>query len=382
MRRAAIGDALFLARMDLRLMFRSKATWMWAFVMPVVFFYFLGTVTGGFGRPRQKEAIAVLAPADAGFLADRLVRRLEERNYRVPRVKSEEELRRYQRQLRVPPGFTEAVLKGRPASVKLERAGGGLGADYDQLRVSRAVYSVLADLVVVSKDAGAPTPERFREVSARPRNLSLAVESAGVRRDPPSGFQQAVPGSLVLFIMLVMLTSGAVTLTIERNQGILRRLASAPMARGAVTAGKWGARMALGMVQVIFGMVAGTVLFRVDWGPHLAAVLAVLASFAALAAVAGMLLGNFSRTEGQAIGIGVVAMNVLGSLGGCWWPIEITPGWAQKLALFLPTGWAMDALHRLMSFGASPAAVLPHLGALVAAAACGAWLLARRFRFQ
>ena len=72
----------------------------------------------------------------------------------------------------------------------------------------------------------------------------------------------------------------------------------------------------------------------------------------------------------------------MAGLGGCWWPIEITPPWAQKLALFLPTGLTMNALHKLVNFGAAPAAVLPHLVALVVAAGVALWLLSRRFRFQ
>ena len=377
-----IQDALFLARMDLRLMFRSWATWLWAFAMPVLFFYFIGTVTGGARRQPARESVAVLVPADAGFLAGQLVRRLEQRDYHVIRAQSEEELSRHRRRLRLPAGFTDSVLAGRQVAIKLERDGGGLDADYDQVRINRAVYTVLADLIALSRRSGAPTTERFEELAREPRNLTLAVESAGVRITPPSGFQQSVPGNLVMFIMLVMFTSGSVTLTLERNQGILRRLASSPIARLGVVAGKWGARMALGMVQIAFAMLAGTVLFRVDWGRHPAIVLAVLASYAALAAAAGMLLGNFSRTEGQAIGFGVVASNVLAALGGCWWPIEITPGWAQKLALLLPTGWTMDALHRLMSFGAAPSAVVPHLVTLSVLTLAAAWLLARRFRFQ
>ncbi|MBI4875336.1 MAG: ABC transporter permease [Acidobacteria bacterium] len=377
-----LRDALFLARMDFRLMFRSKVTWLWAFVMPVFFFYFIGTVTGGARRPAEKPAVGVLAPADAGFLAEQLVRRLEERDYRVVRVKSEDQLAGFQRRLRLPVGFTGSVLKGQAVKVNLERSSGGLDADYDRIRVGRAVYSVLADLVVVSKEGGEPKPERFTELAARPRNVTVSVESAGVRNNPPGGFQQSVPGSLVMFIMLVMFTSGSVTLTMERNQGILRRLASAPMARGAVVAGKWGSRMALGAIQVGFAMLTGTLLFRVDWGPHLGAVVAVLLGYSALAAVAGLLLGNFSRVEGQAIGVGVLSTNLMAALGGCWWPIEITPAWTQKLALAFPTGWAMDALHKLMSFGSDPQAVLPHLAAFGVATAAAAWLLARHVRFQ
>jgi ABC-type multidrug transport system permease subunit len=240
----------------------------------------------------------------------------------------------------------------------------------------------LADIVALAKGGGEVSPGRLNELARQPRNVTLAVESAGVRLTPPSGFQQSVPGNLVMFIMLVMFTSGSVTLTIERNNGILRRLASAPVSRYAVVAGKLGARMALGVVQIAFAMIVGTVLFRVEWGPHPLSVVILLLAYAVLAATAGMLLGNFATSDGQAIGIGVVTTNVLAALGGCWWPIEITPGWAQKLSLLLPTGWTMDALHRLMSFGAAPPEILLHLAALGLLAAAGAWMLALKFRFQ
>jgi ABC-type multidrug transport system permease subunit len=154
------------------------------------------------------------------------------------------------------------------------------------------------------------------------------------------------------------------------------------MSRGSVVLGKWGARVSLGFVQIVFAMVTGTVLFKVHWGDHLGAILLVLAAYASMVAVFGLLLGNFSRIEGQVVGMGVVLSNVLAALGGCWWPIEITPPWAQKLALVFPTGWAMDALHKLMSFGDSPATVLPHVAAFLAVALVAGYVLARTFRFE
>lgn len=36
-----------------------------------------------------------------------------------------------------------------------------------------------------------------------------------------------------------------------------------------------------------------------------------------------------------------VLADLLAAWGGCWWPIEITPEWLQKFAMFLPTGWTM-----------------------------------------
>lgn len=377
-----LRDGFFIARQDLRHMFRARETWLWTFLMPIVFFYFIGTVTGGFGSPGTRiERIALIAPADSGFLADALAKRLEERKYRVVRG-TEKELAGYDRRLTLPAGFTSQVLAGRQVTVTLTRKGGGMGADYDELRVSRAVYTVLADLVAAAGVGKPATPESLSAVASQTHPLTLVVTSAGKRRDPPHGFEQAVPGTMVMFTLLIMFTSGAVTLTIERNQGILRRLASAPMSRGAVVLGKWGARMGLGLVQIAFAMLAARVLFGVHWGAYLGAVAAVMLTYAALATGLGMLLGNLGRTEGQVIGIGVLASNLLALLGGCWWPIEITPLWAQRIALALPTGWAMDAMHKLVSFGNGPASVAPHLVALTVAALAAGYAVARTFRFQ
>jgi hypothetical protein len=50
-------------------------------------------------------------------------------------------------------------------------------------------------------------------------------------------------------------------------------------------------------------------------------------------------------------------------------PIEIAPAGMQSLAITLPTGWAMDPMHRLLHFGDPAAAALPHAPCL----AVGAW---------
>ena len=378
-----LRDALFLARMDVRHLLRGRETLFWTFLMPILFFYFIGTVTRNTGGGADvKDNLAVKVPADAGFLADRLIERLGRRDYQVVRVQNEEEWRRYRRRLEIPAGFTDAVLAGKPMKIRFSRTGEDMNADYDRVRQTRAVYTELADLVVVTMDGGAATAAAFAKLAAEPRTLELEVRAAGKRPDPPSGFEQSVPGSMVMFTLLVLFTSGAVTLTIERNQGILRRLASAPMSRGAVVWGKWAARMMLGMVQIVFAMITGTVLFGIRWGPNLPMVLVVMLAYGALAAALGMLLGNYGGSEGKVIGLGVIASNLLAGLGGCWWPIEITPLWAQKLALFLPTGWAMDALHKLVNFGASPAAVIPHVCVLGAAAMAAGYGVARGFRFE
>ena len=390
-------NALYVGLHDLRVMLRQRETLVWAFVMPVVFFYFIGTVTGGSGSglgggAEVRDPIEVVAAADSGFLVDELVRQLEDNDYAVTRVEAEASegapgespggAPKAASRVELPARFTERVLAGEVTQVDVHTDSEGLGGDYSSFRIQRAVYTLLASLVTSSEAGEEPSPGSFARLRDMPRALSVEVSSAGKRERIPQGYEQTIPGTLVMFTMIMLLTTGAVTLVIERREGLLRRLASAPMSRREVVAGKWIGLVSLGLVQLAAGMLLGTFLFGMDWGPDLPAVLGVLVLWAALVASLGILLGSFAKTEGQAVGIGVISSNVLAALGGCWWPIEITPGWLQQLAGFLPTGWAMDAMHQLAIFQNGPRTVLPSVALMVGATLAFGVLAAKRFRFH
>ena len=384
-----LRSALFIARADLAFMLRQKETLLWMFAMPLLFFYFIGTVTGGFGggSADRPDPIALQAPASGGIVLDQVVRRLQQQNYRVDRPSTPDAFARYARRLTIAPPahhptVTDSVLAGDPVIVRLEHTGDPLAADLDRFRVTRAVYSVLADLAVIRSEGQEVTAAAFTGLAAAPRRLTLSVRPAGRRLEVPSGFSQAVPGTMVMFTMLILLTSGAIMLVVERRAGLLRRLASTPISAGAIVLGKWGSRMALGIVQLGFAMVVGRMLFRVDWGDSFAMVVLVLIVWAAFNASLALLLGNIARTIPQMTGLGILVSMVLAALGGCWWPIEITPPWMQAIAIALPTGWTMDALHKLVNFGYGASSAWPHVAALAVSAVAAGWGGAKVFRYQ
>ena len=380
-----LRDALFVARSDLADALRQKETLVWTFVMPLVFFWFIGKVTAGFaGSDDERTPIAVVAGEDGGFLLDELDRRLEERGFEVRRTDGNPgDLTK--RRLVVPAHFTGDVLAAKPVRLSYTGSADGLDGDYDAFKVRRAAYTVLADLVATSQASDTrttPDAGAFAALAARPRPLSIVVSTAGRRVKPPAGFEQTVPGTMTMFTLIVLLTSGAVRLAIERKEGLLRRLASTPISRGSIVLGKWASRLGLGLVQVAVGLLAGTFLFGVQWGPSLPMVLVVLVAWASLAASLSLCLASLARTDGQAIAIGVLSTNVLAALGGCWWPIEITPRFLQSLARFLPTGWTMHALHELVSFQTGWRSAVPDALLLSLAAVFAGIAASRIFRFE
>ena len=68
--------------------------------------------------------------------------------------------------------------------------------------------------------------EAFRRLAEMPRTPLLDVQVGGRRKEFPTGFEQAIPGTMVMFTLLVLLTSGTVGVVYERRTGVLRRLAS------------------------------------------------------------------------------------------------------------------------------------------------------------
>jgi ABC-type multidrug transport system permease subunit len=378
-----LRESFFVGRKDLRYMLRARETLMWTFFMPIIFFFFIGSATSsGYRRGPGKDALALWTTGDAGFLADQLSHRLEERDYSIVHPKTEAEFAKQGRRLVLPAGLTDSVLARRPVKLRFARESGGLGFDYDRLRVGRAIYTVLADLVVTERTGDAPSPESFARLNAMPRTLRVETSLAGKRLEIRNSFYQAVPGCMVMFTLMLMTTSGAILLFIERKQGLLRRLAYTPIPRLSVVLGKWGGKMSLGLVQIGFAMLAGRVIFQVHWGSELGVILLLMFVYAGLMAAVGVLLGSVVRSEGQAIAIGVVTSNIMAALGGCWWPIEVAPKWMQRIQPFLPTGWAMDGLHKLMFFDAGLAGVVPHLVGMVCAATVLLFVSARVFRYE
>lgn len=382
-------NIIFIAWHDVKHQLRQGSTLLWVLVMPPVFFFFIGTVTSGFsgGASGSSSTSLVVVAESPGFLQAQIDKRLAENGFSAEWVESlalnADGSNRPSRTLTFAADLSDHVVAGEIVNAAYETTASALSRDFESIRVQRSMYTVLADIVVADARSGAElTADQLLALNGEPRIWSLDSQTAGQRQEIPIGFEQAIPGILVMFTLLVLLTTGASMLTAERKEGLLRRLASAPISRAELVAGKWVGRMALAIVQVGVALAFGTILFDMNWGPDLAMIAVVLGGWAAFCASAGLLLGSIASTEAQAAGLGVLCANVLAALGGCWWPIEVTPDWMQFLQKLLPTGWTMDALHKLISFEAGAASALPHTLVLLIGAAVVGYLAINRFRYE
>ena len=198
---------------------------------------------------------------------------------------------------------------------------------------------------------------------------------------PDMGFQHSSPAMALMFVLLngLMLSSVLVT---ERREKTLSRLLAAPVRRSEIVIANLAWRFIVGTVQLWFLIGFGALVFGVDWGDSMLAL--ALVGVAYVAAVAGLsvLIGSLSRNSKRAETLSMTLSLSMCALGGLWWPLEITPKTFQTVGHLIPTGWAMDAMHNLVSRGYSLAGVTPQVLVLFGFAVVFSTAAVAAFRYE
>ena len=186
------------------------------------------------------------------------------------------------------------------------------------------------------------------------------------------------PGVLALAVMSTAFTSQAIATSFDRRNGVLRLLATTPLGRRGLLAGKFLAVAAVEAVQVV--VVGGTGL-ALGWRPVAAGIpLALLALVLGTAAFISLALLVAGTLRAEAVLAGANLLLVLLAVGsGVVVPASQLPGPLEHVARLLPSGALGEALRGALLHGALPAW---SVAVLLAWTAVLAWAAARLFRWH
>lgn len=368
---------LTLALNDLRLTVRDKASFLWMLAMPVALMWFFGMFGGGASDPVARLTVV---DRDGGWLARAFVAQLASPQIEIVEIAPDKVAAagKTVRTLVIPDGFTAKVLAGEQQKLKIvkdEEADRefSMAAEADVIRAIAATLARLSELEQAGALQAAAPADAYAKLAAREPLVKLEVSRAGHGRPVPSGRAQSVPGILTMTVLMMTVIYGGVFLTLEKRDGTLRRQLAGPVGRAHVFAGKLVGRVLVAAVQIVVLIVVGRLGFGVSFGDSPVGLALLLVSYAFCVAGLATLFGAVLRTPEQASAVGWLASMVMAALGGCWWPSEVVPRWLWHASHVLPTAWAMDAFHALISFGrgvesvAIPALVLTAFGAAFSA---------------
>jgi len=407
MRTSTVRSVSLIAANDFRLTMKARGALLWAFAMPIVFMLAFGLAFRGSSGSVQKARLTV-DNRDSGFLSRSLIGELRKEPLEV--VDSLKAGEKAIRTLVIPEGFTEKVLDRSRVTLTLVKeddsnveAGEAVNA-----AIFRCLMRVVSPLIEIEAGmlerttngfafkgdslAGSPyrsslsdpgllarIETRLDSLRAKPSIVTLRSTEAGVLKRVPSGFQASVPGNLVMFVLMTMVFSGAV-ITVERYTGVLRRYAYTPVGKTSVLFGKLLGRMFIAFAQIVFLLLVGKLVFHISLGRSTPALILLMTTFAFCTGSFGIFFGSLFRNPEQVSALSIIATMTMSALGGCWWSIELVPRAFKIIAFVFPTGWAMDGIHKIISFGYGMSAVAADVAVLAAFGAAFVLLASWRLR--
>jgi len=373
---------LLIAWHDVRLFLRDRTAYLWLFVMPLAFVWVMGFAARGPGGPEDSRPRVLVDNRDTGFMGRVFLRELGQQGLEIVTPGSEK-AGDARRGITVPADFTERVLAQQQVSLEFFTIEGSDTGDAQivQLRFWRVILAMnarLASLAIDTKGAP-PTEDGLVALIDAPPAVALQVSHAG-RKPQPVGMSFSLPGNLVGYTFLNVLIFGGASVAEQRRSGVIRRLAVNPVSRVQLLGGKILGLVFLALVQSAGMLAVGQFLFKVPIGDSLLGILLVMGALGWVAASFGVLIGSLARAEDKVIGICLAIGLTSAAIGGCWWPLEIAPEFMKRLAHAVPNGWALDALHQLITYGSGLGAIVTPLLALGAFGLAANLAAARWFR--
>jgi ABC-2 type transport system permease protein len=368
--------ALAIARVNVKRLFRERSNIFFVFIFPIALILLIGAQFGGGVLP-----VVGVNASDSGVIADAIVEELDSiesidiRTYPVAADLTTAVERGYANAgVFLPAGMDQAAAAGEIVDISYVVRPDGFGPQLQSV-IGSAVAEVMKPVGAASF-ASSETGDSFSETLPIAQGLAeddpgIGVEVSALGEalfpDTLGRFDLGASSQLVLFVFITAL-SGSAALILTRQLGISRRMLSTPTSVRSILLGESLGRFGTGLVQGIYIMVVTLLVFGVNWGDPIGAVL-ILVAFCAVGSGAAMLMGALFRNEQQAGGVAIVLSLALAALGGAMIPIELFSPTLQRVALLTPHAWALDAFAELVRHGGTVVDILPQLGVLAIYAA-------------
>ena len=372
--RLVLTQSLIIAAKDTRVFLKDKLGLGFALLFPLIFVLGFSLALRNLGPGDEQLSITVATQEREGIsrqiiellAADDVVNLTEMEYSEAVRALEDGDIGGF---VAFPADFTFSLEEGRPTKLEVVAQIGDPEMEAGLTGFARAVaaassntrLAIQAITEIAGDDALPPDMAAFGRGS---RLLSFETEQIG----PVEAFNAGnftVPGYLTMFVFFAAALA-AEAITRERENHTMERLMANGARRESVVVGKYLGTVYRGAMQLAVLWGVGLVAFRIDLGFSPAAVILISVLMVLSSAAFGVMLAALVRTQASATSAAVLASLVLAPVGGCWWPLFITPEWMQTLAKVTPHGWANSGFNKLMLFGAEGGDVVLEMAALVA----------------
>jgi linearmycin/streptolysin S transport system permease protein len=240
----------------------------------------------------------------------------------------------------------------------------------ERLRMASVLASLERFMTALDSSEAAPgaaSGAASAETAAGPkiRVVDVAEEENG----PRNAYEITFPSS-VMWAMIGVCMSFAISIVHERIRGTFLRLRLAPISRSQILAGKGLAAFLAALGATTFLLLFGAVVFHVRISNPAGLVVALTASAFCFTGVM-MLISVFGRTHSAVAGAGWATLLVMSMTGGGMIPLIAMPAWMQTVSNFSLVKWGVLAVEGAIWRGFTPQEMAFPVGVLLAAGLAG-----------
>lgn len=392
--RTTMRQAVILARKDTKVLFKDRFAVAFSFLFPFLFVIGFTLALGGQG-PSDDPVEFVVATLETGGVSNELLNAFAVADEGPVVVMTYDEALRAVEDDEIDgyvvftADFTDRLINGNPTSLEVVSTGEDPGHELALVGFANTLAKPFNEIHVVAGAVSEATGTEFSLIArtafatglfdqASPGTVEVEIEQVGDVQ-PWNASNFTLPGYLTMFVFFAAALS-AEGIARERRNQTLERLISNGVRRESIIIGKFIGTAFLGLLQIAVIWGVGIFAFGIDFGASPLAVMSISVLMVIASSSFGVLIASFIRESRSASMAGVLASLTLAPIGGCWWPLFITPDWMQTLAKITPHGWANIGFNKLMLYGAEFGDVAAEMLALAIFAVLFATVALMRFR--
>lgn len=336
-------NAFLLAANTLKVSFRKKSNIIVFFVIPILAVMFAMFVYGNSAAGAVKLGVD---DQDKTGLAGDVVKSLSDKFKVTPVSGNDMETSitsgKVDCVVIIPQGFAAGIYNGSFIQPEIVSIKGEASTAWvkNYLNIYSQNLLDIAEASAGNKDVFHKTYASFKQ-----EKVPLKVDTVqdGARS---KGMTSQSVGFLIMFMMIGAGNTAEIILK-EKRDRTYDRIRSAPVSARTYVVGNVLANLVLVVLQVFLTLFFMVEVLKIETYVPFPQLFIILVCFGLAAIGLGLLVVAFAGDSRQANTLQLLIVTPTCMLAGCFWPIEVMPKAAQRIADFLPQRWAIAAVQKL-----------------------------------
>lgn len=245
----------------------------------------------------------------------------------------------------IPDGYQQGIRAGDQPQLRLRTLQKGATVKAIKGFVKAAYQTVLSVEQLSSTGKSAQQVSRYLQQHQASEMTFRQVDQAG----KTLALSLQILGFMLMMMLYQADAFGARNLQNERRNKIYQRTMLTPISSGAYFAGTAAFAMLAMTFEAVLTVVAMVGIFRIDPGISVIQLIGVLLAFGVVAVMWSLAIGVLAPSTSVASGLQTVLITVTSLLSGALIPLTVMPPLMQKLAMFTPQYWVLDAIRGLQA---------------------------------